>query len=73
MKSAVNRSKLMFKKSSYSSVVENCVEIAIPGSDGADPIAIRDSKNPEGPILWCGPRAYRSFTRAVRAGELRPR
>ncbi|MGX8906263.1 DUF397 domain-containing protein [Streptomyces netropsis] len=71
MKKAVNRSELTFKKSSYSSVVENCVEIALP--EGTDPIAIRDSKHPDGPILWCGPRAYRSFTRAVRAGELRPR
>ncbi|MEU2515385.1 DUF397 domain-containing protein [Streptomyces syringium] len=65
------RRPLAFTKSSHSSVVENCVEIALP--EGADPVAIRDSKNPDGPILWCGPRAYRSFARAVRAGELRPR
>ncbi|MET9646863.1 DUF397 domain-containing protein [Streptomyces syringium] len=61
----------MFKKSSHSSGVETCVEIALP--EALDPVAIRDSKHPDGPILWCGPRAYRSFTRAVRAGELRPR
>ncbi|GGR06227.1 hypothetical protein GCM10010219_08360 [Streptomyces netropsis] len=66
-----DRNELTFKKSSYSSVVENCVEIALP--EGPDPIAIRDSKIPDGPILWCGPRAYRSFTRAVRAGDLRHR
>lgn len=67
----IDRVSLPFKKSTYSSGGDNCVEVALPGRDGAGLIAVRDSKYPDGPILWCGPRAYRSFTRALRANELR--
>ncbi|MEV8477653.1 DUF397 domain-containing protein [Streptomyces sp. NPDC051173] len=46
-----------FKKSSYSSTVENCVEIC----HADDFMSIRDSKNPNSPILHFPPDAYRSF------------
>ncbi|MEU2872392.1 DUF397 domain-containing protein [Streptomyces olivoreticuli] len=55
-----------FKKSSYSSVVENCVEISV----SPDLISIRDSKNHNGPILQVTPTAYHSFAQALREGRL---
>ncbi|MGW1073493.1 DUF397 domain-containing protein [Streptomyces sp. NPDC002537] len=61
-----------FKKSSYSGNIENCVEVTYPEAPG--PVSIRDSKNPTtGPQLRVTPTAYRSFTRAVRDGDLRSR
>ncbi|MGA5133179.1 DUF397 domain-containing protein [Streptomyces olivoreticuli] len=57
-----------FKKSSYSSVVENCVEISL----SPDLISIRDSKNPNGPALHFTSLAYRLFIRTVTNGELSP-
>jgi hypothetical protein len=36
----------------------------------ADVVAVRDSKDPEGPVLVVTPRAFGAFTTAVRAGEL---
>jgi hypothetical protein len=36
-----------FRKSSYSGAQNNCVEVALIG----DRLAIRDSKNPHGPML----------------------
>ncbi len=57
-----------FKKSSYSSVVENCVEISL----SPDLISIRDSKNPNGPRLTFTSLAYRLFSHALITGELSP-
>lgn len=56
-----------FIKSSYSSVVENCVEIALSPGD----IAIRDSKNPNRPTLHFTSPAYRAFSDALLQGALR--
>ncbi|MEU5421389.1 DUF397 domain-containing protein [Streptomyces sp. NPDC020799] len=50
-----------FKKSSYSSGNESCVEIAI----FPDVIAIRDSKNPHGPMLLLPSGGYRSFITSI--------
>ncbi|MFF7728425.1 DUF397 domain-containing protein [Streptomyces sp. NPDC008001] len=63
---------MRFKKSSYSSgSVDTCVEIALPeGRPIPTPILIRDSKRPEGPTLCVAAEPYRSFTRAIRDGEL---
>jgi hypothetical protein len=36
-----------FRKSSYSGAQNNCVEVALEGGR----LAIRDSKNPHGPVL----------------------
>ncbi|MFI1796726.1 DUF397 domain-containing protein [Streptomyces sp. NPDC020379] len=56
-----------FIKSSYSSVVENCVEISRSG----EAISIRDSKNPNSPILRFTSPAYRAFSDALLQGDLR--
>ncbi|EWC59554.1 hypothetical protein UO65_5159 [Actinokineospora spheciospongiae] len=44
--SALDLSTARWRKSTRSSNVANCVELATPG-----PVAIRDSKNPDGPAL----------------------
>lgn len=55
-----------WRKSSFSGGYQNCVEVAgnLPGV-----VAVRDSKDPEGPKLLFGPDAWRAFAAGVRAGE----
>ncbi len=45
----------------------NCVEVAanLPGA-----IAVRDSKDPSGPVLATDPAAWQTFTAAVKEGNL---
>ena len=52
----------VWRKSSHS-VTEECVEIA------ASPVrvAVRDSKNPGGPVLLLSRAAFRRFTDSLRA------
>jgi hypothetical protein len=53
-------------KSSLSFSNGNCVEIAsLPDGN----IGVRDSKNPEGPILRFTPDEWKAFTEGVRKGE----
>jgi Domain of unknown function (DUF397) len=44
----------------------NCVEVArnLPGA-----VALRDSKDPEGPVLTFTPDEWRAFAAGVRGGE----
>ncbi len=46
----------------------NCVEVAQPT---ADTVAVRDSKNPDGPELTFSAREWREFTRCSQAGNSR--
>jgi hypothetical protein len=57
-------SQAVWRKSSRSGGGEECVEIACLHST----IAVRDSKDPEGPKLAFSPDAWRAFNRAVRLG-----
>jgi hypothetical protein len=55
-----------WRKSSYSgNSGGNCVEVAVnlPGA-----VAVRDSKDPHGPVLTLTPAAWRSFTTALKTG-----
>jgi hypothetical protein len=57
----------IWRKSSYSgSNGGNCVEVAdnLPGV-----IAVRDSKDPAGPVLSFTPDDWRAFTAEIKAGE----
>ena len=58
--------KLSWRKSSYSgNGGGTCVEAAtLPGV-----VAVRDSKDPDGPRLTFGPADWRTFTAGVKAGR----
>jgi hypothetical protein len=58
-------SRAEWRKSSYSSQSGNCVEVATNLS-GA--VAIRDSKDPEGPGLFIPAAEWRAFLRGLAAG-----
>lgn len=56
-----------FRKSSYSGgSSDNCVEVAtnLPGA-----VAVRDSKDPSGPVLTFTPAVWRDFLKGVRDGD----
>jgi Domain of unknown function (DUF397) len=54
-----------WRKSTYSSTTGgNCVEVGT----GSKVVAVRDSKNPDGPSLTFMPEGWRAFTRRVKAG-----
>ena len=59
--------EVAWRKSSYSAHVQNCVEVAgsLPGA-----VAVRDSKDPDGPTLVLAPAAWRALARRVKGGEL---
>ncbi len=50
---------MAWRKSSYSSSQANCVEVRHVGSG----VAIRDSKNPDGPVLTVPKVDWRGFVR----------
>jgi hypothetical protein len=58
---------ITWRKSSYSgNNGGQCVEVG--NADRV--IAVRDSKNPRGPVLAFGPQDWRRFTGQVKAGRL---
>ena len=57
----------IWRKSSYSgSNGGDCVEIAVLSDNSR---AVRDSKDPGGPVLAFGPDDWRAFTVAIKAGD----
>jgi hypothetical protein len=58
--------RIAWRKSSYSSSAGgNCVEIA----DLAQHVAVRDSKDPDGPYLTVIRGAWQAFSRDIRSGK----
>ncbi|GAA2130838.1 hypothetical protein GCM10009760_03890 [Kitasatospora kazusensis] len=55
-----------FKKSSYSQAGGECVETALTSSRGQ---AVRDSKDPDGPVLVFPADAWSAFVAGVRSGD----
>lgn len=53
-----------WRKSSYSSGANNCVEVAV----GSQWVAIRGSKNPLGGVLVVDADDFAQFTAAIKAG-----
>jgi len=62
----VDLTSAAWRKSSYSSNNGNCVEVArnLPGV-----VAVRDSKDPDGPALVFTADEWRAFVSGARAGE----
>ncbi|MFG1928533.1 DUF397 domain-containing protein [Cryptosporangium sp. NPDC048952] len=54
-----------WRKSSYSSGYDNCVEWVVAGSDV---VGVRDSKNPDGPVLVLTRRQWQSFIDGLKIG-----
>ncbi|MFI0482738.1 DUF397 domain-containing protein [Actinomadura sp. 9N215] len=55
-----------WRKSSYSGVQEgNCVEVA----DLTPLVAVRDSKNPDGPKLTLNTTTWHTLTRRIKNGD----
>jgi hypothetical protein len=54
-----------WRKSSASSSNANCVEVRGQG----ETVDIRDSKNPDGPVLNFGPGQWAAFLTGVKLGE----
>lgn len=59
-------SQAVWQKSSRSSANGQCVEVAFLDAV----IAVRDSKNPDGPALVFTPGEWNAFVDGVAAGEL---
>ncbi len=53
-----------FRKSTFSEEGGCCVEVAM-----AELIVLRDSKNPEGPLLWFTPEKWTAFLSGGVLGE----
>jgi predicted secreted Zn-dependent protease len=54
-----------WRKSSYSGHNEECVEVA----QAPDLVAVRDSKNPSGPVLHFTATEWTAFLSGLRTGE----
>ncbi len=56
-----------WRTSTYSGTNGSCVEVArnLPGV-----VAVRDSKDRDGPVLALAPDEWRAFTSSVKAGDL---
>ncbi len=63
----VDVSRAVWRKSSWSGGNGNCVEVAanLPGV-----VAVRDSKDPDGPVLAFSPAVWRAFAAGVKASLL---
>ena len=55
----------LWRKSSYSADSANCVEYAPMPSY----VGVRDSKDPDGAILWFRAESWRGFVASIRHGE----
>jgi Domain of unknown function (DUF397) len=62
--SALNRSEGVWRKSRYSGI-NACVEVAM----SRDGVAVRNSKDPGGPVLRFTPLEWEAFVGGVREGE----
>jgi hypothetical protein len=73
---------ICWHKSTHSNSASNCVEVAwvtsshsasnqncVQAAKGGDAVLVRDSKDPEGPVLRFTPSEWDAFVGGVRNGE----
>jgi hypothetical protein len=60
-----DRPRAAWRKSSFSNADRNCVEVSMLD----DAVAVRDSKDPAGPVLVFTPTEWDAFTRGVVDGQ----
>ncbi|MFC6082332.1 DUF397 domain-containing protein [Sphaerisporangium aureirubrum] len=56
-----------WSKSTYSGMQENCLEVAVLAGTGR---AVRDSKNPGGPVLGVTDDGWRAFVSGIKGYHL---
>ncbi|MBG0819409.1 DUF397 domain-containing protein [Planomonospora sp. ID91781] len=66
MTSNADLSRAEWRKSSYSTDGGNCVEVA---DNLSGVVAVRDSKDPGGPVLLFSPDQWRSFIGGIKCGD----
>ncbi|MGW5689613.1 DUF397 domain-containing protein [Streptomyces asiaticus] len=66
---ATDLSGARWRKSSYSGGANDCVEIADLTDTAYAAVAIRDSKEPNGPVLLVAPDSFEAFVRHVSHGR----
>ncbi|MGW6967932.1 DUF397 domain-containing protein [Streptomyces zaomyceticus] len=67
MGTSADLTNTLWRKSSYSgNTGGDCIEVA----DLAPHIAVRDSKNPQGPAFLATPAAFTAFVRAAAEGRI---
>jgi hypothetical protein len=59
---------LRWRKSARSAGDGACIEIA----ESAHGVAVRDSKHPDGLVLWLDAGTWRQFIASIRAGDFDP-
>ena len=63
---ALDLSTAVWRRSSRSGATSNCVEMAVAGSA----VGVRDSKDPDGPVLVLPATAWTHFVTAISSGRL---
>jgi hypothetical protein len=59
--------EVKWRRSSHSTAANNCLEAGLTGSGQ---LAVRDSKDPQGPALLFTPESWNGFVDSIRSGEL---
>ena len=63
---ALDLSTAIWRRSSRSTATSNCVEVAAAGPA----VGVRDSKDPDGPVLVLPAAAWTHFVAAIRSDQL---
>jgi hypothetical protein len=59
--------RALWRKSTRSNGSGNCVEVA---RNMTAAVAMRDSKDPDGPVLMVAPAAWEAFTTALKSDQI---